>query len=327
MPSRRAIVRLLPLAAALAAGLAPSLATAAAFSGGNVTIVVPGTAGSSFDNAARLLAEPLAREWGVPVVVDNRPGAAGMIAAAHVARAAPDGRTLLLAGTPYLQAPHLVRQPAYDPVASFTPLAQVFDARLWFAASSRVAARTVAEFVALARQPGAGFSFSSPGNGTTPHLNAVLLMRHGRFEMLHVPYKAISPAVMDVATGQVSGVFASYSDLLPHAQAGKLRILASTGSTRSSLSKDVPTFSEQGLAGFDVVGFGGLLAPAGTPAPLATEIAATVRQVAQRPEVRARLFVLGLEPATGSQADFARLIGEQNAFWKKVIVDANVKAD
>jgi len=324
MFSRRIAAPLLALAVGMGVAVP---ATAGPFSGGIVTIVVGSSPGSSFDSAARIVAEPLSKAWGVPVVVENKPGASMMISAAHVAKAAPDGRTILFGATPVLQAPHLVRQPAYDPVTSFTPLAQLFEARLWFAVNARVPAKSLSEFIKLARKPDSHFSFSSPGTGSTPHLNTVLLMKQANITMLHVPYKAIPPAVMDVVTGQVTSVFASYSDLVGHAAAGKLRILASTGQARSPLSKDVPTFKESGLTGFDVVGFGGLLVPAGTPAHLAAEMSHAVTHVLQRTDVKARLFALGMEPVQGTQQDFARVIREQTAFWKKVVVDSGAKAD
>lgn len=308
--------------------LAAGTSAAGPFTGGIVTLVVGGPAGSSFDSAARAIAEPLAREWGIPVIVDNRPGAAMMIAATLVSKAVPDGRTLLLGATPMVQAPHLIKQPAYDPVASFTPLVQLVDARLWLGINADLPARTVSEFVNLARKPGANFSFASPGNGSTPHLNMAVLMQHAKLELLHVPYKGIPPAVMDTANGQVNAVFASYSDLLPHVQTGRLRVLASTGAQRSALSKDVPTFREAGWAGLEGVGFGGVMAPAGIAASLATDIAKSIRKVMQRPEVKARMVVLGFEPVedTDPQA-FGRLVREQSAFWKKVIVDNGIKGD
>ncbi|HSV83086.1 MAG TPA: tripartite tricarboxylate transporter substrate binding protein [Ramlibacter sp.] len=314
------------LAAALA--IASSASVAGPFQNGNVAIVVSTVPGTSTDAVARLFAEHLTREWGVPVIVENRPGASMMVAAAHVAKAAPDGRTLLLGITPFLQAPHLVRRPAYDPVASFTPLAHLFDARLWMAINATIPAKSVTEFVALARKPEAQYSFATPGNGSTPHLNMAVLMQQARMNLLHVPYKAIAPAVMDVATGQVSAVFAAHSDLLPHLQSGKLRILASTGVNRSDLSKEVPTFRESGWAGFEKVGFGGLLAPGGTPAPLAAEISSSIQKVLQRTEVRARLFTLGFEPAGPStQQAFGRVVREQSEFWKEVITATGVKAE
>jgi tripartite-type tricarboxylate transporter receptor subunit TctC len=314
------------LAAVLA--IAAGASMAAPFDGGNVTIVVGAPPGSSMDNAARVIAEPLAREWGVPVVIENRAGASHMVAAAHVAKSAPNGRTLFLGLTPFVQGPHLIRRPAYDPVASFTPLAQLFDARLWMAIHAAIPAKTVAEFIELARKRDGQHSFASPGNGSTPHLNMALLMQQSRVNLLHVPYKGVSPAVVDVASGRVSAMFAAYSDLLPHVQTGKLRILASTGVNRSELSKDVPSFRESGWAGFETVGFGGLLAPAGTPAPLAAEIAKSIQKVLQQTEVKARLFALGYEPVGPStQQAFGRVVREQNEFWKKVITSTRVELD
>jgi tripartite-type tricarboxylate transporter receptor subunit TctC len=321
---RRDIARWL-MAAAITAGT--TLAIARPFTDGVVTIVVPGPAGSSFDNAARLVAEPLAKEWGIPVIVENKPGASMTLGATQVVRAPADGRTLFLGATPYLQAPHLLRNVAYDPVASFTPLVQMFDARLWFAINAALPARSVEEFVALARKPGSNLSYATPGNGSTPHLNAALLMQQARLDMLHVPYKGIPPAVTDVVAGQVSSVFASYSDLAPHAAAGKLRILASTGAERSALSKDVPTFKELGYTGLEVVGFGGLLVRSGTPAPLVAELAASIQKVMARPDIRARLTALGVEPVSAGPQAFAKTLREQNAFWKKLITDFRITAD
>ncbi|MBL0419656.1 tripartite tricarboxylate transporter substrate binding protein [Ramlibacter sp. AW1] len=317
-------LRLLVGACAL---LAAAASSAAPFSGGNVTIVVGGPPGSSFDNAARLVAEPLSKEWGVPVVVENRPGASGMIAASQVARAAPDGRTILLTVTPTVQAPHLVRNPSYDPVASFAPLGQMFDARLWLAVNASVPAQTLPQFLQVARKPDARFSYASPGNGSTPHLNALLLTQQAKVDMLHVAYKGIPPAVMDTVSGQVTAVFASYSDVAPHARAGKLRILASTGRGRSELSPDVPSFREQGFNSLDFVGFGGLVVPAATPAPVVAEMAQALQQVMGRTDIKARLFALGFEPKSAGPEAFGKVIREQSAFWKKLIQDARLTAE
>ncbi|OVZ64912.1 hypothetical protein CDO44_01545 [Pigmentiphaga sp. NML080357] len=311
--------------ASILAGAGP--AAAEPFDGGRVTIVVSGRAGSSFDNAARLVAEPLSKEWGVPVVVDNRAGASGLIGAAHVAKAPPDGRTMLLGTTPFVQAPHLLRSARYDPVSSFAPVAQLFNAQLWLGVNAGLPAKTVKEFAAYAAKPGSTLSFSSPGQGSTPHLNMVILMKQAGIDMLHVPYIGIPPAVMDVAAGRISSVFASYSDLLPHVQAGTMRILASTGSARSPISPDIPTMKESGYGGFEVVGFGGLLVPAGTPPALTAKMAASVQKVLARPEIRTRLLELGFEPVDSNQQAFAALVREQNAFWAKVIQDANVKVE
>lgn len=313
--------------ACVAALAGTGTANAELFDGGRVTIVVSGRAGSSFDNAARLVAEPLSKEWGVPVVVDNRAGASGVIGAAYVAKSPPDGRTMLLGTTPFVQAPHLLRNAGYDPVSSFAPVAQLFNAQLWLGVNAGLPAKTVKEFAAHAAKPGSKLSFSSPGQGSTPHLNMVILMQQAGIDMLHVPYTGIPPAVMDVAAGRISSVFASYSDLLPHVQSGTMRILASTGSERSPISPDVPTMKELGYGGFEIVGFGGLLVPAGTPPELTAKMAASVQKVLARPEIRTRLLELGFEPVDGDQKSFAALVREQNDFWAKVIRDANVKVE
>ncbi|VCU68437.1 Tripartite tricarboxylate transporter family receptor [Pigmentiphaga humi] len=311
--------------AALLAGAGP--AAAQLFDGGRVSIIVSGRAGSSFDNAARLVAEPLSKEWGVPVVVDNRAGASGVIGAAHVAKAPPDGRTMLLGTTPFVQAPHLLRNAGYDPVASFAPVAQLFNAQLWLGINAGLPAKTLKEFVAYAGRPEAKLSFASPGQGSTPHLNSVILMQQAKIDMLHVPYNGIPPGVMDVAGGRVGSIFASYSDLLPQVQAGSMRILASTGSARSPISPNIPTLKELGYDGFEVVGFGGLLVPAGTPPELTAKMAASVHKVLARPEIKARLLELGFEPVDNDQRGFGELVRTQNAFWGKMIQDANIKVE
>jgi len=319
----RALARTL---AALSLGAA-SAAWAGPFQGGIVTLITPASSGSSFDNAARALADGLAKTWGIPVVVNNRPGAATILATSVAAKAAPDGRTILLSVTPTIQAPFLSTKLDYDPVTSFAPVAQMFDARLWLAVNTQVPARTVKEFVALAKAPNAKFAYSSPGNGSTPHLNASQLAHQARIEMLHVPYKGVAPAVVDLAAGMVTATFASYSDLVPHVQSGRVRILASTGAERSPLSRDVPTMKEAGYADFETVGFGGLVVPAGTPQPLVDEISRDVIKVLAQPEVKGRLITLGLEPHSQGPAEFGKLIVAQTAYWKKVIKDADVKPE
>jgi tripartite-type tricarboxylate transporter receptor subunit TctC len=304
-----------------------SAAAAGPYAGGVVTIVTPSPPGSSFDNAARAVAEPLSRAWGVPVLVENRPGAASVIASNHVAKAAADGRTLLLAVTPTVQAQYLQKSANYDAVESFAPVAHMFDARLWFGVNARIQAKTVREFASLASTANPKFAYSSPGTGTTPHLNASLLARKAQLSMLHVPYRGIPQAVVDVAAGEVAATFASYSDLLPHVQTGKVRVLASTGAQRSPITRDIPTMLEAGYAGFETMGFGGLVVPAATPKALVDEIAADVNKVLATPEVKARLIVLGFEPALSSRSEFAKLIKVQSLYWKQVIEDSNIKPE
>jgi tripartite-type tricarboxylate transporter receptor subunit TctC len=324
----RHVLRSLTLLNVLAAGA--SATAQPAWPVNPIRIVVPGPAGSSFDNAARAVAEPMSKALGVPVIVDNKPGATTTIGSDMVAKSVPDGHTLLLVLTPSVQAPHLYTRLPYDALTSFTPVSHLFDAPLWFAVSSAVPARSVKEFITQAKaQPaGSSYSYASAGNGSTPHLYGVILGRVTGTELLHVPYRGMSPAVVDTAGGMVSSVFASYSDLVGHERAGKLRVLASTGTQRTRLTPSLPTLSELGFKGFESVGFGGLVAPAGTPKPVVDRLHDVLHQILQQAEVRARLHVLGLEAAgPSSTADFGRLMRAQSALWKGVIRDADIKLD
>jgi tripartite-type tricarboxylate transporter receptor subunit TctC len=250
-----------------------------------------------------------------------------LIASNHVAKAAPDGRTLLLAVTPTIQAPFLFTTTSIDPTKAFRPIAQLFDARLWFAVSTKVGADSVAGFLDAARTK-KDFSYSTPGAGSTPHLNALQLSRQAKVEMLHVPYRGVSPAVVDLAGGRVTSTFASYSDLLPHVSSGNIKVLASTGDSRSPLTPNVPSMREAGYAGFDVIGFGGIVAPAGTPDGIVNDVARDIHQAMANAKLQERLVQLGLEPVkdSGPQA-FGQVIDKQSVYWKKVIAEAGVKAE
>ncbi|WP_161567631.1 tripartite tricarboxylate transporter substrate binding protein [Pigmentiphaga sp. H8] len=314
-------------ALALATPLACAVAQPAGFPNGQVRIVVPGPAGSSMDQSARTLSDPLSKAWGVPVVVENRPGAGTTIGSDAVARAAPDGHTLLFTSTAFVQAPSLYRNLTYDPINSFVPVAQAADAPLWLAVNAGIPARTVREFIALAKAAPGKYTYASPGAGTTPHLLGGLLAKEGGADMLHVPYKGTPPAVMDVVGGRVSAVFASYSTLAPQVEAGKLRVLASTGPTRSALTPTVPTMKEAGFSNFGLVGFEGLLAPAGTPAPVVQAIARAVAQVGATPEVKAKYASVGLVPVESSPEAFSQLVRDQLQAWKAIIANAGLQPE
>jgi len=315
--------------AVMAIGLmhAPA-AVSGPFNGGVVTLLTPTSAGSSFDVAARALAEPLSKAWGVPVIVDNRPGASTQIANAAGARAAPDGRTILMVITPTIQARYLYPNAESDPLTRFVPVSQLFDSRLWFAVHEDVPAIDMQTFVQAARAPGVELAYASPGLGSTPHLNTVQLIQQANINMLHVPYRGISPAVVDLAAGRVQSLFASYSDLLPQEQAGTIRVLASTGPSRSILTPHIPTMTEQGFPGLEFIGFGGFVVPVGTPDPLVQQIAADMAQAMRDASVRERFVNLGLEPVDGGDpAAFGRLMQEQAVYWGNLIKDSGIKIE
>ncbi len=303
-------------------------AQAQTFPKGTVKLVVPGPAGSSLDNVARALAEYMSESWkGIPVIVENRPGASTTIGAAWVAKAAPDGHTLLMTPTTFVQTPHLYRNLSYHPINSFAPVVQLADSQLWLAVNAEVPAKSVREFVALAKSAPGKYSYASAGLGTTPHLYGYELGKRGKVDLLHIPYKGILPAVVDVAGGRVSSMFAPYSDLLPHAQANKLRILASSGSARSSLTPEVPTMKESGYEGFETTGFLGLFAPAGTPKAVVDEIAKTASAGVATSRIHNALTSYGYEAVSSSPQAFTSLVRSQLEIWKKVIVEAGVPVE
>jgi tripartite-type tricarboxylate transporter receptor subunit TctC len=318
---------LLQLAAAMPFVLVSVDGFAQAYPSRLVRIIVAGSAGSSMDTSARALADPMSKSWGVPVIVDVRPGANSVIGADAVAKSAPDGYTLLYAFTPFVQAPNLTAKMPYDTITSFTPVAQATVNPLWFAISAEVPATSVKEFVAVAKASPGKYSYGSPGQGSTPHLFGHVLSQRNGLDLLHVPHKGIPPAVLDVVAGRLSGIFASYSDVGRQAQAGKLRILATTGTSRSRLTPEIPTMQEAGFAGFDAVGFGGFLAPAGTPRPVVERISKTVNETVAMPDVGERLASFGLEPVSSTPESFGALLRTQLDVWKQVMVAAGVKAE
>ncbi len=317
--------RWLPAAAALLA-LAGFGGAAHAFPNGPVTIVVPAPAGSSTDNSARVLSESLTKSWGVPVVIENRPGAGSSIGINAVAKAPADGHTLLLAATSIVQSPHLYKKPLFD-IKSVVPVAQLAEAPLILAVHSSVPATTVKEFVELAKASPGQLSYASPGAGTGPHLLGSVLAAKAGVNLLHVPYKGSAPAVNDVAGGRVTSIFGPYSVLAPYAQTGRVRLLATNGAKRSAQSPQVPTMAEAGVPGFEDVGFEGVFAPAGTPAPIVEQVARAVREAVAKPEVSRALEMAGLVPMSGTPAEFAKLVAEQFEIWKRVAQENRLSLD
>jgi tripartite-type tricarboxylate transporter receptor subunit TctC len=292
-----------------------------------VKIVGAGFPGSSMELSARAIAEPMSKSWGQPIIIEMRPGANGVIGADAVAKAAPDGYTLLFVLTTFVQSPYMTRDMPYDPIKSFAPIGQTQVAPLWFAINSDIPAKTVKEFVAIVKAAPGKYAYSSPGTGSSPHLYAHILSQRTGLDMLHVPYKGLPPAVLDASTGRVAGVFATIVDMSRFVDAGKLRILASTGSSRSKLTPDVPTFQEAGVPGLDLAGWGGMLAPAGMPPALIQRINASMNEAIMTPEVSRRLTSFGFEPTTSTPEQFGALVRRELETWKQIAISAGVKPE
>ena len=315
------------LTAVLPATFASGLAAQAAYPDRAVTLVVPFTAGSGSDIIARIVGPRLAERWRAPVVVDNKPGASGNIGAEAVARAAPNGYTLLMAINTLTMAPNLYKKPPFDPVTDFAPVMKMAVANFCMVANPAVTANDLAGLVALAKARPGQINYASPGNGTPHHLAMELLKLQTGTHLTHVPYKGIAGATTDLMGGQVQVMFASLHSVLPQVKAGKLKLLGVTGA-RSPLAPGVPSFREQGMDFMDAVdAWYALLAPARTAPELIARLHQDVSAVLALPEVRDQLANQGLTLQTSSPEQLAALLRSDLARWRKVIGEAKIVAD
>lgn len=293
-----------------------------------VTLVVPFPPGGGTDTGGRVIAEQLGRRWGQPVIVENKGGAAGQIGADFVAKARPDGYTLLLGniGTQAIN-PLLYPKMPYDADKAFAPVSLVAELPLAMMVNPAVPAKTAAEFVALAKAKPGQLSYSSSGAGGAPHLAAEMFKDQTGAFILHVPYRGGGPAIADLLAGHVQLSFMTVLEASGHIKAGKLRALAVTGDKRVPAFPDVPTLAEKTLPGFNAISWIGLLAPAGTPQDVQDKIAADVRAVLADEAVKARFVALGGVPRATTPAEFARLITDDRARYAQIIRARNITID
>ena len=324
-------MRIPALLAALATALAPTLWTAAAaetWPSRVVTMVVPFPPGGGTDTGARIVAQKLGQRWGQTVVVENKGGAAGTIGADLVAKAKPDGYTLLVGniGTQSIN-PTLYPKLPYPAERAFAPIALMAELPLVMMVNPQVPAKNAREFIALAKQQPGKLSYSTSGAGGSMHLAAEMFKSETGTFILHVPYRGGGPAVQDAIAGHVQLVFATALEASGHVKAGKLRALAVTGARRVPALPEVPTLAESGLPGFNSISWIGLLAPAGTPKEIVDRIAADLREVLAAEDVRQRLTELGAVPAPGTPAQFAQLIETDRQRYAKIIRERGITVD
>lgn len=312
-----------PLAAAL---LFACSAAAQNYPSKPIRVVVVSTPGGSVDTMARTVSPKLAEKWGQQVIVDNRPGAGGAIAAEIVAKAPPDGYTLIM-GTVASFATNvsLRKKLPYDPVKDFAPITLVATQNLMLLVHPSVPAKTVKELVALAKKRPGALSFASAGNGTGGHLSGELFKMLAGIDMLHIPYKGVAPAIIDVVSGQVTMTFASILSSLPQVKAGKLRPLAVTGGQRSPAAPQLPTMVEAGVKGYESATWYGLLAPAATPLEIVAKLNAEVVNILKSPEMHDRLSKEGADPVGNTSAEFSKFIQTEIDKWRKVIQAAGIQ--
>lgn len=292
-----------------------------------VRIVVPLPPGGSNDVLARVAAERLAASLGQPFVVDNRPGASGSIGTEIVAKSAPDGHTLLMANTAHVINPSLLPKLPYDAIRDFAPVALMSSAHFALVVHPSVPARSVKEFIAVARARPGALTFASAGNGAPHHLAMELLKSTARVSLTHVPYKGAGQFVPALVTGEVTSVIGAINSLLPHVRAGRLRMLGMAGSRRAALLPEVPTIAEAALPGFALDNWGGLLAPAGTPRPVIERLNAEIVRTLRDPQVAERLVAQGIELIPSSPEEFQSVMKTHMAKWAKVVKAANIRLD
>ena len=290
-------------------------------------LVVPFPPGGPTDIVGRLVAQKLAEGIGQPVVVENRPGAGGTVGSTAVARAPADGYTLLYGSTTLAIAPSLYRDLAYDPRTAFAPISLVSRGPIIAAVNAQLPAKTLKDFIALAKSSPGRINYGSAGSGTPPHLAAELFNTVAGVDLVHVPYKGGGPAVSDLAGGQVQVIFEGLPTLLPHIKSGKVRALAITGAKRDPALPEVPTFAEAGLPGYDANFWNGLVAPAGTPAEVIARLNSVLVQALATPEVHAALVRLGLEAAGTTPQQFGDFIAAEIDKWARVVKASGAKID
>jgi tripartite-type tricarboxylate transporter receptor subunit TctC len=306
---------------ATSAAAAATLALPAHAAGDVLTLVVSYPAGGGADAMARLIAPKLGEALGQTVVVENKPGASGTIAAGQVARAAPDGSMLLFDASSFAVNPALFPKLPYDNATSFVPIAVIAQFPNVLVCTPSFDARSVADVLRLARARPGSLAYASSGNGSAQHLSGALFEQLGKVSLNHVPYRGGGPALNDVMGGQVPLFFANVASALGQINSGRLRPLALTAATRCRALPDVPTMAEAGIPGLEVLEWNPILAPAGTPRPVQQKLSAAVARTMADPEVLGRVRALGGDVFTGDPAKF---IKAQQTLWARVIKERGI---
>ena len=299
-----------------------------AFPNRPIRVVIGFPAGGPLDQHARAWADRLEKALGQPVVVDYKPGAGGSIGAEFVARSAPDGHTLLLANTGTMVInPALYTRLPYDTLRDFAPVARTAQQPLALIVNPEVPARTLGEFVAIAKAQPGGLNYASAGNGGISHLVPEMFKRSAGIFMVHLPYRGSAPAFTDLMAGQAQFMAESVPQAAQYHKQGKVRALAVTSRARNAALPDVPTVIEQGYPGFEVVGFYGVLAPAGTPKEVVAKLSDAFRRVLENPELRAKMVSQGADPAFLPADEFGRFLATEMPRWAKAVRDSGAKID
>jgi tripartite-type tricarboxylate transporter receptor subunit TctC len=304
----------------------PSLAQT--FPNKQITIVVPYAPGGTNDIIARVVAQKMSENVGQPVIVENKPGAGGNVGAAHVARSAPDGYTILTAPVGILAInKYIYRNAGFDPDKDFTPITVAGSVPNVLLVNPSVPARNMEELLRYIRANPGKLNFASMGSGTTGHLSGEMFKMLATLDLVHAPYKGSGPALADLLAGHVQMMFDNLPTALPHVKSGKLRAFAVTSATRHPSLPDVPTLAEAGVPGFEATAWFGFVAPAATPRPVVEKLNAEMVKALRDPMVKEKMDAQGVHIVANSTADFSRQIASESAKWKKVVDRSGARAD
>ena len=311
----------------LALTSASAVALAQVYPHKTIRLIVPFPAGGPTDIIARTVGQKLTESMGQAVVIDNRGGSGGNIGTDIVAKAAPDGYTLLMAIVSHAINPSLYSKLPFDPVKDFAPIARTGAATIIFVASPSIGAKTIKDMIALAKAKPKQYNFGSPGSGTPHHLAGELLKTTAGIDLIHIPYKGAAPAIADLLGGQVNTAFVSLPAALPHVKAGKLVGLGITSPGRSAVAPELPTFAEAGLGGYALENWYGALAPAGTPKDVVIKLNVEIVKALQLPDVKERLTSQGFETRTSTPDEFAAYIKSEIVKWAAIVKASGAKVD
>lgn len=289
-----------------------------------VTIVVPFTAGGAADGLAREVGQKMRAILNQSVIIDNKPGAGTTIASSYVAKANPDGYTILFAASSFGIAPSLYKNVGYDPLTSFEPVTNLASVTHVLTVNPSVPASNVKEFIAWAKANPGKVNYASTGAGTTTHLEGELFKKMTGVDMTHVPYKGSKPALIDVVSGQVQAMFDGYATSAPLAKDGRVRILGVTTDTRSKSAPELPTIAENGVPGYDVMTWMGLLVPAHTPKEVVNVLHKAAADSLADPQVRAKLKTLGFDPIGNTPTEFREFLKKEVVNWAQFIKAQNI---
>ena len=292
-----------------------------------ITLIAPIAPGGMTDALARMLSQKMTEHWKQPVVVENRAGASGMIGTDLVARAKPDGYTMLITITSHIQNPSLYAKLPYDPIKDFKAVGQVAQSQVSLVVTEDFPASNLADFVKVVKAAPGKYNFSSFGNATTGHIYGQKFASDNALDMAHIPYKGAGPQLTALLGGHVKAGWIDVGTARPYIESGKLKLLGVIGTERSLIFPDVPTFAQAGFSGFETPGWLGTFMPADTPQPIVDKMGAEVARIVALPEIQAKLRELALIPTVSSPQLFSEAVARDAGKWREIITSQNIRAD